>query len=139
VESAIYLKNLLFSGLEKCMVSGSHVIVALPKELSGVPVAALLGEVPPRLGDGYDLKQAHWLIREFSFSLVVSARQYLAVVEHARLVHAPLEYLGIGDPQLNNDRGKQLALALSQDKEQNEKVKYELKEIPETANEVRRK
>ena len=55
----------------------------------------------------------------------------------APLVHAPLEYLGIGDPQLNNDRGEQLASALSQDKEQNEKAKYKLKEIPETANEVR--
>ena len=53
------------------------------------------------------------------------------------VTHAPLEYLGIGDPQLNNDRGEQLASALSQDKEQNEKAKYKLKEIPETANEVR--
>jgi CHAT domain-containing protein len=137
VESAIYLKNLLFSGLKKCMKSGSHVIVALPKELSGVPVAALLSDAPPRLGDGYDLRRAHWLIREFSFSFVVSARQYLAVTEHAPLEHAPLEYLGIGDPQLNNDKGARLSSALSQDKEKNEKTKFELNEIPETAIEVR--
>ena len=138
IEAAIDLRNVLFDGIETCMKPGSHVIISLPVDLTGVPVAALLKERPPRLGEGYDLKRARWLIRDYSFSVVVSARQYLAVSTHALQRQARQEYLGIGDPLLDRKLTAELAQVFSKlDAPSKDSAHLELKEIPETANEIR--
>ncbi len=134
VEAAIYLNKLLFDGLDQCMKPGSHIIMALPQELAGVPVAVLLSEPPPRLGDGYDLKHAQWLIRKFSFSFVISARQFLAVTKQVAGTAAPMEYLGVGDPKLDDQNRNELSLALTIRDKANSKLK--LTELPETADEL---
>ena len=47
VSSAIYLYNVLFAGLESCLVPGTHVTVALPSEFASVPLGALLRRSHP--------------------------------------------------------------------------------------------
>jgi CHAT domain-containing protein len=137
VESAIYLQRVLFAGLEACLRPGVHAIVALPRELTGVPVAALLRDAPPRLGSGHDLKRANWLIRDFSFSFVVSARHYLALSAHSRRERPPLDFLGIGDPVLDQQNLSQLAAAFTSraGAKASDHI-LEMKELPETADEL---
>ena len=117
--------------------AGVHAIVALPRELTGVPVAALLREAPPRLGSGHDLKRANWLIRDFGFSFVVSARHYLALSSHSRRERPPLDFLGIGDPALDQQNLSQLASAFAARAGVKESADIlEMKELPETVGEL---
>ena len=134
VESAMYLNRLLFDGLDKCMKPGENAVMALPPEFSGIPIAALLKEPPPRVNNGYELKHAHWLIRDFSFSFVVSPRHFLAIASHASRYKAPFEYLGVGDPQLDDKNVKEFASVVKE--VLNANGRFELRAIPNTAKEV---
>jgi hypothetical protein len=100
-DSAIRVREFLFSGLEQCTTAGSHINVALPDEVSGIPLAALLEEMPPRSGEGFDLTRAKWLGNLFSFSTTVSARQFVG--SRRAVIHRWSErpYLGIGNPDLS--------------------------------------
>jgi hypothetical protein len=100
-DSAIRVREFLFSGLEQCTTAGSHINVALPDEVSGIPLAALLEEMPPRSGEGFDLARAKWLGNLFSFSTTVSARQFVG--SRRAVIHRWSErpYLGIGNPDLS--------------------------------------
>ena len=137
VASALRLREALFGGLGDCLRPGMHLTVALPTEFTGVPLGALLQEAPPRSGDGYDLAKAHWLIRDFSFALVNSAREFLATTAYLRRPPAPRPYLGIGDPRIskpqvaeaaaNGSDGAALPVRLA-----------DLGELPDTADELKR-
>jgi CHAT domain-containing protein len=138
VSAALHLREFLFGGLDACLRPGTQVTVALPNELAGVPLGALLQEAPPRAGDGYDLAKAHWLIRDFSFSLVVSARQFLAALPYLRRAPAPRTYLGIGDPKLDKPRVARLpATRAFRGALRTPNSLADLIELPETADELR--
>jgi hypothetical protein len=107
--SAIRVYRFLFGGLEQCLARGTHAIVALPSEFAGVPLGALLREEPPRRGNGFDLREASWLIKDLSFSIVISARHHLATVASANRRIAARPFLGIGDPYLVGDRAIKVA------------------------------
>ncbi|MFT4115930.1 CHAT domain-containing protein [Bradyrhizobium sp.] len=100
VEAAVRLKDLMFKGLEDCIRPGALVNVAPPDELAGIPFAALLEEAPPRMGDGYDLAAARWLGKSYRFATTISARHFLGMRASVTNQHAPLPYLGIGNPSL---------------------------------------
>lgn len=94
------LHALLFGGLEPCLTPGTHVLIAEDQALAGLPFTALVPTEPPRKAQGYDLRQAKWLGQQLSFSVVMSARHYLAV-SHANIsASTPRSYLGIGDPRV---------------------------------------
>ncbi len=98
--AAVRLGKLLFGGLEECLRSSRrlyHVAGALAGQ---VPPAALLAEVPPVLGAGYDLRKAHWLIRDHSFVRTSSIDAFVATKRLAKTRRATLDYLGVGDPVL---------------------------------------
>jgi len=114
VTSAIYLNKLLFDGLDGCMKPGAKVVMSLPPEFSGIPVSALLSTTPPRSRDGYELKNANWLVKQFSFSFVISARQFLAVRSNTSRTGPPLDYLGVGAPKLDNGNRLELKKAFEQ-------------------------
>lgn len=100
VEAAVRLKDLMFKGLEGCIRPGALVNVAPPDELAGIPFAALLEEAPPQMGDGYDLAAARWLGKTYRFATTISARHFLGMRASVTNQHAPLPYLGIGNPSL---------------------------------------
>jgi hypothetical protein len=140
VASAIKLRQFYFGELESCMPPGTHVTVTLPRGLAaGIPFGALLAEVPPTLpGGGYDLAKAHWLIRDLSFSRVVSAREYLATMPYLARAPAPWPYLGVGDPSLDKPRAAQLAASATLHAglpKQNDIPDFAA--LPETAEELR--
>ena len=65
-------------------------------------MGVLLKGEPPHHGDRYDIRNAQWLIRDLSFSVVLSARHYLATasIGSEREV-APRPFLGVGNPTLD--------------------------------------
>ena len=98
---AVRLGKLLFAGLEDCLRRSPRVyLVASPDTVEQVPPAALLAEVPPVLGDGYDLRAARWLIRDHAFVRTSSVNAFVATRKLSRTRSATLDYLGVGDPVL---------------------------------------
>jgi CHAT domain-containing protein len=136
VASAVRLQELLFKGLESCIAPGSLVNTALPEELSGIPLAALLEEAPPRRGDGYDLLEARWLGKKYSFATSISARHFLGTRASVSHQHAPLPYLGIGDPSLSNVAQQASLTRGSNGNASLRGALGELASLPETADEI---
>jgi CHAT domain-containing protein len=92
--------KILFDGLEECLRPSRRVYLVPPSALDQVPPAALLSEVPPRLGSGFDLRSAHWLIRDHSFVRTTSINAFVATKRLSKNKRASLDYLGVGDPVL---------------------------------------
>ena len=76
--AAVRLGKLLFGGLEECLRSSRRLYHVARARAGQVPPAALLAEVPPVLGAGYDLRAAHWLIRDHSFVRTSSIDAFVA-------------------------------------------------------------
>jgi CHAT domain-containing protein len=99
---AVRLGKLLFGGLEECLRSSRRLYHVTPGGITGqVPPAALLEEVPPVLGAGYDLRSARWLIRDHSFVRTSSIDAFVATKKLSKTKRATLDYLGVGDPVLS--------------------------------------
>ncbi len=138
VASAIYLREFFFGGLDSCVRPGTHVTVAFLRHFAaGVPLGALLAEAPPRAGDRYDLAKARWLIRDLSFSRVVSAREYLATLPYLGRAPASRPFLGIGDPRLDQPRLARLASGGLHASVPTASGPVRLAELPETAEELK--
>ncbi|MET4043370.1 CHAT domain-containing protein [Bradyrhizobium sp. RT6a] len=136
VQSAVRLRDLLFKGLESCAQHGSLVNAAPPEELSGIPLAALLEEAPPRRGDGYDLLAARWLGKTYRFASSISARHFLGTRTSISHQHAPLPYLGIGNPSLSTVT-QQASLTRGGNTDASLRgALSELGSLPETADEI---
>jgi CHAT domain-containing protein len=136
VSAAVHVHDFLFQGLEACLRPDTHVTVALPDAAAGVPLGALLATAPSRMGEGYDLAKAHWLIRDVDFSRVLSARQYLATTRYLRRAPAPRAYLGIGDPKLDRTHVAPPASAAAVRGVRAVQALTGLGELPETAEEL---
>ena len=136
--AAVRVYRFMFAGLEQCLVPGTHAIVALPPEFAGVPLGALLRDEPPRRGNGFDLREASWLIRDISFSTVISARHHLATVASANRRTAARPFLGIGDPTLVGDRAIKIAATDGvRGSGKAEARVLDFVPLPETADEIR--
>src|SRR5262249_2909204 len=92
--------KLLFGGLEDCLRVSPRVYVLTSGDLGQLPPAALLAELPPPLGSGFDLRAAHWMIRDHSFVRTSSLEAFVATKKLSKVRRAPLDYLGVGDPRL---------------------------------------
>ena len=122
-EAAVRLGKLLFGGLDDCLRSVRRVYhLASAGTLAQIPPGALLADVPPRLGAGFDLRAARWLVRDHAFIKTSSIDAFVATKKLAKHKRATLDYLGVGDPVLT---ARSNALA-------------SLGELPETSEEVQR-
>jgi CHAT domain-containing protein len=133
--SAVALNSFLFGGMDRCLPPGTAVTVALPPALAGVPLGALLRNEPSRSGDGLDMNTAHWLIRDLSFSVVISVRHYFATTAASNKDVAPRPFLGIGNPTL-----EVVKLASSQAFQRSVKTRdgvLDFRELPETIDELK--
>jgi CHAT domain-containing protein len=135
VDAAIRLKKALFDGLDDCFRPGRRIVLALPASLATIPAAALLSERPPAMNDGFDLAKARWLVRDFSFSTVVSVRQHVAARSAAVKVEAKAGFVGIGNPVLNGRTNQMLRRVLG---ERLHAEPENFTALPETADELRK-
>ena len=127
---AVRLGKLLFGGLEDCLRRSLRVyVVSSPDTVEQVPPAALLAEMPPVLGKGYDLRAARWLVRDHAFVRASSINAFVATKRLSRTRSATLDYLGVGDPVLASGNPGVVALRGGLNS---------LQELPETAEEVQR-
>jgi CHAT domain-containing protein len=137
VSAAININRALFGGLDDCLKPGTQVSVALLPEFASVPLAALLQESPPRKGEDFDLAKAAWLVKSLSFSLVISARHYLATTARDHRQSASRRYLGVGDPALAGPGANQLAsVSAIRGGLKTRNGIADFKELPETAQEL---
>jgi hypothetical protein len=127
---AVRLGKLLFGGLEDCLRKSPRVyVVSSAGTVEQVPPAALLAEIPPALGNGYDLRAARWLVRDHAFVRTSSINAFVATKRLSRLRSATLDYLGVGDPVLAPGNPEVVALRGGLNS---------LQELPETAEEIQR-
>ena len=133
---AVRMGKLLFGGLEDCVRSSRRVfLLALGGVVGQVPPAALLAEFPPRLGAGFDLRAAHWMIRDHSFVRTTSLNAFVATKRLAKSKRATLDYLGVGDPVLAPRSGE---LAARGSLPVRSGPLNALPELPETSEELER-
>lgn len=98
---AVRLYKVLFGGLEECLQASQRIYQIMPSgPLEQVPPAALLTELPPAMGSGFDLRAARWLIRSYSFVRTSSIGAFVAAKRLSNDKSATLDYLGVGDPAL---------------------------------------
>jgi hypothetical protein len=130
---AVRIGKLLLGGLEDCLRRSPRVyVVASPDTVEQVPPAALLAEMPPVMGNGYDLRAAHWMIRDHAFVRTSSINAFVATKRLSRMRSATLDYLGVADPLLAS-RSSSPATAVA-----SRGGLDSLQELHETSDEVQR-
>ena len=72
--------------------------MATAGDLGLVPPAVLSTEMPPVMGAGFDLRAAHWMIRDHSFVRTTSIDAFVATKRLSKRKRGTLDYLGVGDP-----------------------------------------
>ena len=133
VAEAVRIGKLLLGGLEDCLRRSPRVyVVASPDTVDQVPPAALLAEIPPVMGNGYDLRAAHWMIRDHAFVRTSSINAFVATKRLSRTRHATLDYLGVADPLLAPASTSSATAVASRG------GLGALQELPETSDEVQR-
>jgi CHAT domain-containing protein len=133
--SAARVGGFLFRGLEECLPSGTHITVALPSEFASIPLGALLK--PETTSDALptSYRDARWLIKDYSFSVVISGTHFLATSIQAADQPPSRRFLGIGDPRLPKERMAGVSQTRGLAKGRNGKIEFD--ELPETASELR--
>ncbi len=138
---AVRLHKVLFGGLEECLQSSRLIYHMMPSgPLEQVPPAALLSELPPTMGSGFDLRAARWLIRTHSFVKTSSIGAFIAAKRLSSAKRATLDYLGVGDPTLEarNVAGTPpAAFAVRGSLPVQSGTLTSLPELPETSEELR--
>lgn len=100
-QAALHLRNFILGGLGSCVEQAQRIIYNPIVDLADIPLPALLDEIPPHLGEGYDLAHAAWLLNKYQFSYVSSVEEFVAARRLASTSGAEFPFLGIGDPELN--------------------------------------
>ena len=114
VAAAMRLYDLLIRPFEACLKPGDHILWLPSVSLTQLPLAALLRSAPPKLGEGYDLSQAEWLVKRHAITYAGSANVILAARTGGARAGGDFDFLGVGDPILSGltgggeDRGKML-------------------------------
>lgn len=98
--AAVRLYDRLIRPFETCLKPGDRIVWLGGVAEVGLPLAALLREAPPKLGQGYDLAAADWLVRRHAVSYAGSAAVIVGRRSAARAA-TDLDFLGVGDPVLD--------------------------------------
>ena len=99
-EAAVRLYDVLIRPFEGCLRPGDHILWLPNASITPLPLSALLERTPPKLGRGYDLAAADWLVRRYAISYAGSASAVAAARTVGRTSTADFDFLGVGDPVL---------------------------------------
>ncbi|CAN7535150.1 CHAT domain-containing protein [Phenylobacterium sp. LjRoot164] len=112
--AAVRMHQLLVAPFGDCVKEGDHLLWLANASVTPLPLAVLLPQAPPKLGEGYDLAQADWLVRRHAVSYAGSPAAILAARSGALAPASDFDFLGVGDPVLSGataqgeDRAKML-------------------------------
>ena len=101
VQAAMRLHKLLIAPFEGCVRNGDHLLWLASPSVTPLPLSVLLAAAPPRLGEGYDLAQADWLVRRHAVSYAGSPGAILAARSGTLASASDFDFLGVGDPVLS--------------------------------------
>ena len=139
VAAAMRLYKVLFGGLDGCLAGATAIQFFAPSDIAALPVSVLLKDAPPRMGNGYDLSRARWLVRDYAVAQVTSARDFLSARALSRRPGGPIAFAGMGDPRLGArlaDGATGAGAILRRTGPVGEAALRELAELPDTAVEL---
>lgn len=112
--AAVRMHKLLIAPFEGCVKAGDHLLWLADAAVTPLPLSVLLPQAPPKLGEGYDLAQADWLMRRHAVSYAGSPGAILAARSGALAPASDFDFLGVGDPVLSGatDQGEDRARML---------------------------
>lgn len=99
--AAVRMHKLLIAPFEGCVKDGDHLLWLANPSIIPLPLSVLLAAAPPKLGEGYDLAQADWLVRRHAVSYAGSPSAVLAARSDALAPASDFDFLGVGDPVLS--------------------------------------
>ena len=130
--AAVRLYEVLLKPFEPCLKSGDRIVWLGGVASAGVPLAALLPSAPPKLGQGYDLAAADWVVRRHAVSYAGSAAALVAMRSRPPGPAPDFDFLGVGDPSLGGPHGQAAAKGASAG------ARFaDLAPLPETADELK--
>ncbi len=138
VEAALRTYQVLIGPAEGCLKSGDTVFWLGQTQAIGVPLSALLDSLPSKNAAGYDLQNASWLVRRFSFAYIGSAGVLVNSRNNLGKGTAPsFDFLGVGNPTLSGRTvdGVMRSTALLKNVRSSTGLK-DLAELPETETEL---
>src|SRR5690606_20291712 len=136
VAASMRLYKVLFGGFDACLGGAKQIQFFAPSDIAAMPVSVLLKEAPPRMGGGYDLSKARWLVRDYAVAQVTSARDFLSARALSRRASGPVAFAAMGNPRLAEKLpggGTGAGEILRRAKQVGEAALRELAELPETA------
>ncbi|MGH6999201.1 MAG: CHAT domain-containing protein, partial [Phenylobacterium sp.] len=112
--AAVRMHKLLIAPFDGCVKAGDHLLWLADASITPLPLSVLLAQAPPKLGEGYDLAQADWLVRRHAVSYAGSPGAILAARSGALAPASDFDFLGVGDPVLSGatDQGEDRAKML---------------------------
>ncbi|WP_312160483.1 CHAT domain-containing protein [Phenylobacterium sp.] len=114
--AAVRMHGLLIAPFDGCVQEGDHLLWLANASITPLPLSVLLPQAPPKLGEGYDLARADWLVRRHAVSYAGSPSAILAARSGALAPASDFDFLGVGDPVLSGatDQGEDRARMLLQ-------------------------
>ena len=140
VAASMRLYKIMFGGFDACLAGASQIQLFAPSDVAGIPVSVLLKDAPPRLGSGYDLSKAHWLVRDYAVAQVTSVRDFLSARALSGRPGGAVAFAGMGDPRLGTrlaDGATGAGNIVRRSAAVGESTLRALAELPDTATEVR--
>jgi len=101
-EAAVRLYDVLIRPFEPCLKPDDRLVWLGATATLPAPLAVLLPAKPPKLGAGYDLAAADWLVKRHAVSYAGSAAAIVASRASAP-TRTDFDFLGVGDPVLGRD------------------------------------
>lgn len=99
-QAAMRLHKVILGNMETCLAGKSRILYSPSMDFAPLPLAVLLDRLPPKMGDGYDLSKAAWVIRRYDIANISSFTEFLAARQIARRPGVEFSFLGVGDPVL---------------------------------------
>jgi len=105
-DASLFLYNSLFSTISKYTEGKKTLLIASDPNLALLPYNALLTAMPKTRGEGFDLKNAPWLIKKHSIALIVSRAMFIRQ-RSIKVVKTPdLSFIAFANPRLNGISGE---------------------------------
>jgi CHAT domain-containing protein len=138
--ASVRLFGILFKPVEACLKGSRHLVWVPSASFLGLPIGALLEEVPQHNERGFDLAAGKWLGTRMGVSYFTSIRGFVAARRLAASRPAGMAFLGVGDPVLSTGQtqeGTARAVAIERRGAAAVEAVRQLEELKDTSRELK--